>query len=191
MALIAKRTREGNSEARRLLERSLSLSPNFAPAHAAIAWSQAEDLFFRYAEQDTKDILVMPAVSGNDAQTAELAKLKGGMIAFEQASVRKLCRHATSLFLEGGASASPESAGRIACQSGQASIIAAPASGAQISGRLRAPPQVGQAGARLGLSATDACIRVVMADDGRIMRLIAALGELNRHARNAEALSCS
>ena len=56
MALIAKRTREGNSEARRLLERSLSLSPNFAPAHAAIAWSQAEDLFFRYAEQDTKDI---------------------------------------------------------------------------------------------------------------------------------------
>jgi len=32
-----------------LLERSLIFDPSFAPAHAAIAWSQAEDLFFCYA----------------------------------------------------------------------------------------------------------------------------------------------
>lgn len=57
MALIAQRTREGNMEARQLLERSLTFDSNFAPAHAAIAWSQAEDCFFKYAEHDTKDIL--------------------------------------------------------------------------------------------------------------------------------------
>lgn len=57
MALIAQRTRDGNAEARRLLERSLALHPSFAPAHAAIAWSQAEDLFFCYAIHDPKDIL--------------------------------------------------------------------------------------------------------------------------------------
>ncbi len=57
MALIAKRTRTDNEEARRLLERSLTFDPGFAPAHAAIAWSQAEDLFFCYAEHDPKDIL--------------------------------------------------------------------------------------------------------------------------------------
>jgi TolB-like protein len=57
MALIAQRTRDGNAEARRLLERSLELDPGFAPAHAAIAWSQAEDLFFCYATHDPKDIL--------------------------------------------------------------------------------------------------------------------------------------
>ncbi len=57
MALIARRTRDGNAEARRLLERSLAFDPGFAPAHAAIAWSQAEDLFFRYATHDPKDIL--------------------------------------------------------------------------------------------------------------------------------------
>jgi TolB-like protein len=57
MALIAQRTREGNAEARRLLERSLALDPGFAPAHAAIAWSQAEDLFFCYATHDPKAIV--------------------------------------------------------------------------------------------------------------------------------------
>ena len=57
MALIAQRTRDGNDEARRLLERSLALDPGFASAHAAIAWSQAEDLFFCYAKHDPKDIL--------------------------------------------------------------------------------------------------------------------------------------
>ena len=57
MALIAQRTRNSNAEARRLLERSLAFDPGFAPAHAAIAWSQAEDLFFRYAAHDPKDIL--------------------------------------------------------------------------------------------------------------------------------------
>jgi TolB-like protein len=57
MALIAQRTRDSNAEARRLLERSLALDPGFAPAHAAIAWSQAEDLFFCYATHDPKDIL--------------------------------------------------------------------------------------------------------------------------------------
>ena len=31
--------------------------PSFAPAHALIAWSQAEDLFFCYAAHDPKDIL--------------------------------------------------------------------------------------------------------------------------------------
>ena len=56
MALIAKRTREGNVEARQLLERSLSLDPNFASAHAAIAWSQAEDLYFCFAVHDSRDI---------------------------------------------------------------------------------------------------------------------------------------
>ena len=40
-----------------LLERSLIFDPSFAPAHAAIAWSQAEDLFFCYAAHDPKDIL--------------------------------------------------------------------------------------------------------------------------------------
>src|SRR6516225_2547837 len=35
-----------------LLERSLIFDPSFAPAHAAIAWSQAEDLFFCYAAHD-------------------------------------------------------------------------------------------------------------------------------------------
>jgi tetratricopeptide (TPR) repeat protein len=40
-----------------LLERSLIFDPSFAPAHAAIAWSQAEDLFFCYATHDPKDIL--------------------------------------------------------------------------------------------------------------------------------------
>ena len=57
MALIAQRTRDSNAEARRLLERSLAFDPGFAPAHAAIAWSQAEDLFFLYAAHDPKDIL--------------------------------------------------------------------------------------------------------------------------------------
>jgi adenylate cyclase len=57
MALIAQRTRNGNDEARRLLERSLALDPGFASAHAAIAWSQAEDLFFCYARHEPKDIL--------------------------------------------------------------------------------------------------------------------------------------
>ncbi|MEZ2141504.1 winged helix-turn-helix domain-containing protein [Bradyrhizobium sp. DN5] len=57
MALIAQRTRDGNAEARRVLERSLALDSGFAPAHAAIAWSQAEDLFFCYAAHDPKDIL--------------------------------------------------------------------------------------------------------------------------------------
>jgi tetratricopeptide (TPR) repeat protein len=57
MALIAQRTRDGNAEARRLLERSLALDPGFAPAHAAIAWCQAEDLFFCYATHDQNDII--------------------------------------------------------------------------------------------------------------------------------------
>jgi TolB-like protein len=57
MRLIAGRTRDGNAEARRLLERSLELDPGFGPAPAAIAWSQAEDLFFRYADHDPKDVL--------------------------------------------------------------------------------------------------------------------------------------
>jgi TolB-like protein len=57
MALIAQRTPERNAEARRLLERSLALDPGFAPAHAAIAWSQAEDLFFCYAAHEPKDVL--------------------------------------------------------------------------------------------------------------------------------------
>jgi tetratricopeptide (TPR) repeat protein len=57
MALIAKRTREGNSEARSLLQRSLALDPDFAPAHAAIAWSQAQDLFFCYSVHEPEDIL--------------------------------------------------------------------------------------------------------------------------------------
>jgi len=35
----------------------LIFDPSFAPAHAAIAWSQAEDLFFCYAAHDPKDIL--------------------------------------------------------------------------------------------------------------------------------------
>jgi TolB-like protein len=56
MALVAQRTRDGNAEARQLLERSLALDPGFAPAHAAIAWSQAEDLFFCYAKHEPKDI---------------------------------------------------------------------------------------------------------------------------------------
>jgi adenylate cyclase len=57
MALIAQRTQHGNAEARTLLERSLALDPGFAPAHAAIAWSQAEDLFFCYAAHDPNEIL--------------------------------------------------------------------------------------------------------------------------------------
>lgn len=57
MALIAQRTPACNADARRLLERSLALDPGFAPAHAAIAWSQAEDLFFCYAAHDPKDVL--------------------------------------------------------------------------------------------------------------------------------------
>jgi len=57
MALIAQRTGGGNCQARELLERALSLDPGFAPAHAAIAWSQAEDLFFCFARHDPKDIL--------------------------------------------------------------------------------------------------------------------------------------
>jgi TolB-like protein len=57
MALITQRTQYGNAEARRLLERSLTLDPGFAPGHAAIAWSQAEDLFFCYAAHDPKEIL--------------------------------------------------------------------------------------------------------------------------------------
>src|ERR1700683_52542 len=57
MGLIARRTRDGNSEERHLLERSLDLDPGFAPAHAAIAWSQAEDLFFCHAKHDPKNIL--------------------------------------------------------------------------------------------------------------------------------------
>jgi TolB-like protein len=57
MALIARRTRDSNAEARRLLERSLALDPGFAPAHAAIAWSQAEDLFFCYGAHEPNEIL--------------------------------------------------------------------------------------------------------------------------------------
>jgi len=57
MTLIARRTKDGNAQARLLLERSLELDSGFAPAHAAIAWSQAEDLFFRFAEHDPKDVL--------------------------------------------------------------------------------------------------------------------------------------
>jgi TolB-like protein len=57
MALIAQRTRDGNADARRLLERSLALDADFAPAHAAIAWSQAEDLYFCYAPHDPDDLL--------------------------------------------------------------------------------------------------------------------------------------
>ena len=57
MTLIARRTKDGNAQARLLLERSLELDPGFAPAHAGIAWSQAEDLFFRFAEHDPKDVL--------------------------------------------------------------------------------------------------------------------------------------
>ncbi|SEO24747.1 TolB amino-terminal domain-containing protein [Rhodospirillales bacterium URHD0017] len=57
MILIARRTREGNAEARQLLARSLDLDPGFASAHAAIAWSEAEDLFFRFADPDPRTIL--------------------------------------------------------------------------------------------------------------------------------------
>jgi TolB-like protein len=57
MALVARRTKEGNEQARRLFERSLDLDPGFAPAHAGIAWSQAEDLFFRFARHDPDDCL--------------------------------------------------------------------------------------------------------------------------------------
>ena len=57
MALIAQRTQDGNADARRLLERSLALDADFAPAHAAIAWSQAEDLYFCYATHDPDDLL--------------------------------------------------------------------------------------------------------------------------------------
>jgi tetratricopeptide (TPR) repeat protein len=57
MALIARRTKDSNAQARRLLERSLQLDPGFGPAHAAFAWSQAEDLFFRFARHDPKDCL--------------------------------------------------------------------------------------------------------------------------------------
>jgi TolB-like protein/Flp pilus assembly protein TadD len=57
MTLIARRTKDGNAQARLLLERSLELDAGFASAHAAIAWSQAEDRFFRFAENDSKDVL--------------------------------------------------------------------------------------------------------------------------------------
>jgi TolB-like protein len=57
MMLIALRTKDGNAQARLLLERSLELDPGFSAAHAAIAWSQAEDLFFRFAEHDPKEVL--------------------------------------------------------------------------------------------------------------------------------------
>lgn len=57
MTFIARRTKDGNAEARRLLTRSLELDPGFASAHAAIAWSDAEDLFFRFADPDPQDIL--------------------------------------------------------------------------------------------------------------------------------------
>jgi len=57
MTLIARRTKDGNAEARRLLERSLILDPGFGPAHAAIAWSQAEDHYFRYDKHDPSEML--------------------------------------------------------------------------------------------------------------------------------------
>lgn len=57
MILIARRTRDGNVEARRLLARALDLDPGFASAHAAVAWSEAEDLFFRFADHDPAAIL--------------------------------------------------------------------------------------------------------------------------------------
>lgn len=57
MALIARRTKDGNAQARRLLERLLELDPNFGPAHAAFSWSQAEDLFFGFAQHNPADCL--------------------------------------------------------------------------------------------------------------------------------------
>lgn len=57
MILIARRTRDGNAEARRLLAQALDFDPGFASAHAAFAWSEAEDLFFRFADHDPRNIL--------------------------------------------------------------------------------------------------------------------------------------
>jgi tetratricopeptide (TPR) repeat protein len=56
MALIANRSQEENAEARRLLEGALTFDNGFAPAHAAIAWSQAEDLFFCFAEHEPNEV---------------------------------------------------------------------------------------------------------------------------------------
>jgi TolB-like protein len=57
MTLIARRTKDANAQAQVLLKRSLELDPVFAPAHAALAWSEAEDLFFNFAERNPKDVL--------------------------------------------------------------------------------------------------------------------------------------
>jgi tetratricopeptide (TPR) repeat protein len=57
MALITRRTKDGNVQARQLLKRSLQLDPSFGPAHAAFAWSQAEDLFFGFDQHDITDCL--------------------------------------------------------------------------------------------------------------------------------------
>lgn len=71
MALIANRSQEENAQARRLLERALTFDNGFAPAHAAIAWSQAEDLFFCFAEHEPSEILDRArravALDGRDA----------------------------------------------------------------------------------------------------------------------------
>ena len=61
MTLIARRTKDGNAQARLLLERSLELDPGFAPAHPGIAWSQAEDFFFALRSTIRRTCLAGPA----------------------------------------------------------------------------------------------------------------------------------
>ena len=51
MMLIALRTKDGNAQARLLLERSLELDPGFSAAHAAIAWSRQKT--FSFASRST------------------------------------------------------------------------------------------------------------------------------------------
>jgi adenylate cyclase len=63
MALVSLRTKAANEKARELFAQSLDLDADFAPAYAGIAWSQAEDNFFGYAEHD-------PAASLKIAQRA-------------------------------------------------------------------------------------------------------------------------
>lgn len=57
MALVSRRIKDANAEARELFAQAIDLDPEFAPAHAGIAWSLAEDLFFRYVDHDPDECL--------------------------------------------------------------------------------------------------------------------------------------
>jgi TolB-like protein len=57
MILVSRKSKDGNVEARKLFRQSIELDAGFAPAHAAVAWSLAQDIYFQHFDHDPDECL--------------------------------------------------------------------------------------------------------------------------------------